>query len=351
MREPDPAAARSADLVSRACIRSTSATTTTAISTCRSQPESTNMNRVLYHEWFPQIMYNHHQTGPAGTVMFAPPFRDPFNYNFDPLIPSQLDLVGAAMHSRFAAEGKPGVTSRARLGLLDLVERRPADDGVLPQHDRAVDGDDRQSDADHDSVHPGTAAAGLEPALSDRTAGMALPAVGRLFSHRELRRLRHRFAEQGELPLQHLSDGQELDRARQPGQLDADAAPGHCRAGGSRRSGRAGGSRDAARWPRRRCGVQVAAARTGDARPARLHPARGPSRLSGRDRVHQCFDQGRRDGASRHRALQRRRQELPGEFLGREVGSGIPPARARHVRASGPPRRHSLSWWPPEPSV
>ncbi|MGH9311409.1 MAG: M14 family metallopeptidase, partial [Vicinamibacterales bacterium] len=77
-----------------------------------SQPESTNMNRVLYHEWFPQIMYNHHQTGPAGTVMFAPPFRDPFNYRFDPLVPAQLDLVAAAMHSRFAAEGKRGVTSR-----------------------------------------------------------------------------------------------------------------------------------------------------------------------------------------------------------------------------------------------
>ena len=77
-----------------------------------SQPESTNMNRVLYIEWFPQIMYNHHQSGPAGTVMFAPPFRDPFNYNFDPLVPAQLDLVGAAMHSRFAAERKPGVTSR-----------------------------------------------------------------------------------------------------------------------------------------------------------------------------------------------------------------------------------------------
>ena len=75
-------------------------------------PESTNMNRVLYTEWYPQIMYNHHQTGPAGTVMFAPPFRDPFNYNFDPLIASELDLVGAAMASRFNSEGKPGVTSR-----------------------------------------------------------------------------------------------------------------------------------------------------------------------------------------------------------------------------------------------
>ncbi len=74
--------------------------------------ESTNMNRVMYKEWFPQIMYNHHQTGPAGTVMFAPPFRDPFNYNFHPLIPAGIDLVGSAMATRFLAEGKPGVTSR-----------------------------------------------------------------------------------------------------------------------------------------------------------------------------------------------------------------------------------------------
>src|SRR5687768_6642975 len=74
--------------------------------------ESTNMNRVMYKEWFPQIMYNHHQTGPAGTVMFAPPFRDPFNYNFHPLIPAGIDLVGSAMATRFLAENKPGVTSR-----------------------------------------------------------------------------------------------------------------------------------------------------------------------------------------------------------------------------------------------
>jgi hypothetical protein len=46
--------------------------------------ETTNISRIMYREWFPQIMYNHHQTGPAGSVMFAPPFRDPFNYNFHP---------------------------------------------------------------------------------------------------------------------------------------------------------------------------------------------------------------------------------------------------------------------------
>ena len=75
--------------------------------------ESTNMNHELYLDWFPQVMYNHHQTGPAGAVLFAPPFRDPFNYNFDPLVPMELDLVGAAMHSRFEAEGKPGATMRS----------------------------------------------------------------------------------------------------------------------------------------------------------------------------------------------------------------------------------------------
>jgi hypothetical protein len=76
------------------------------------QPETINMNRAMYQEWFPQIMYNHHQTGPAGTVMFAPPFRDPMNYNLHSLIMTGLDQVGSAMHARFVAENKPGVTMR-----------------------------------------------------------------------------------------------------------------------------------------------------------------------------------------------------------------------------------------------
>jgi hypothetical protein len=77
-----------------------------------SQAETINMNRVLYREWFPQIVYDHHQSAPDGTAMFAPPFRGPFNYVFDPLIPPSIDLIGAAMHARFAAERKAGVTMR-----------------------------------------------------------------------------------------------------------------------------------------------------------------------------------------------------------------------------------------------
>lgn len=71
-------------------------------------PETANMNRVLYREWFPQIMYNHHQTGPRGGVVFIPPFRDPFNYNYDPLMVMQIEQLGTAMHSRLIAEGKYG---------------------------------------------------------------------------------------------------------------------------------------------------------------------------------------------------------------------------------------------------
>jgi hypothetical protein len=77
------------------------------------QAETENINRVLYHEWFPQILYNHHQSGPAGTVLWSPPLRDPFNYNQDPLLVLGLQTAGIALQTRLAAEGKPGATSRS----------------------------------------------------------------------------------------------------------------------------------------------------------------------------------------------------------------------------------------------
>jgi hypothetical protein len=75
--------------------------------------ETTNMLRVQYREWFPQIIYNHHQTGPRGTIMFVPPFRNPPNHFLDPLIMTSLDQVGSAMHHRFVQEGKGGTTGRS----------------------------------------------------------------------------------------------------------------------------------------------------------------------------------------------------------------------------------------------
>ncbi len=75
--------------------------------------ESANMSRQQYIEWMPQILYNHHQTGPEGTVVAGPPYRDPFNYVYDPLLVTGIDALGAAMSSRLNAEDKPGYTMKS----------------------------------------------------------------------------------------------------------------------------------------------------------------------------------------------------------------------------------------------
>jgi hypothetical protein len=77
------------------------------------QAETENINRVLYHEWFPQILYNHHQSGPAGTVLWSPPLRDPTNYNLHPMLVLGFQSLGAAMHTRLALENMPGATMRS----------------------------------------------------------------------------------------------------------------------------------------------------------------------------------------------------------------------------------------------
>lgn len=74
--------------------------------------ETKNINRILYQTWYPQIVYNHHQSSPAGTIMFIPPFRNPFNYNMDPMTQIGTDLVGTHMHQRLIAEGKRGTAMR-----------------------------------------------------------------------------------------------------------------------------------------------------------------------------------------------------------------------------------------------
>ncbi|MCC7434148.1 MAG: hypothetical protein IT363_05640 [Methanoregulaceae archaeon] len=74
--------------------------------------ETRNMNHQLYQRWYPQVVYNHHQSAPAGTIMFVPPFRNPFNYHFDPMIAIGTDLVGTHMHQRMISEGKRGTAMR-----------------------------------------------------------------------------------------------------------------------------------------------------------------------------------------------------------------------------------------------
>ena len=48
--------------------------------------ESRNVTTQLYQEWFPQIVYNHHQSAPFPARIFVPPFADPANPNIPPRV-------------------------------------------------------------------------------------------------------------------------------------------------------------------------------------------------------------------------------------------------------------------------
>ncbi len=133
------------------------------------QPETAAISRQQFIEWFPHVVYNQHQTGPAGTVLFMAPFRDPFNYNFDPLVPQGIELVGAAIHTRFITEGKPGAVMRGAALVLHVVQWRRSHDDVLPQSDRTTQRDHRKPDADQHPVHPHAAAPERRPAVPDRS--------------------------------------------------------------------------------------------------------------------------------------------------------------------------------------
>jgi hypothetical protein len=76
------------------------------------QTETRNSARQLYDEWFPQIVYNQHQTGPFPSRVFVPPFDDPMNRNIPPLVIRGVNLVGDAMTRRLDQEGKRGAVSR-----------------------------------------------------------------------------------------------------------------------------------------------------------------------------------------------------------------------------------------------
>ncbi len=74
-------------------------------------PESEAVSNILYNEWYPQIIHNHHQTSPAWARIFLPPFSDPVNPNIHPGVTTGVNLVGTAMANRFAMKKMPGVIS------------------------------------------------------------------------------------------------------------------------------------------------------------------------------------------------------------------------------------------------
>ena len=259
--------------------------------------------------------------------MFAPPFRDPFNYVFDPLIPTGIDLVGAAMHARFAAEGKPGVTMRAgatystwwngglrttayfhnQIGLLTETIGSPTPIEIPFVPERQLPSAD------------------LPYPIAPQRWHFRQSIEYSVTANRAVLDVASRYRETLLFNIYRM--GTNCDRARQPRHVDV-----------RRIAARSSPARaDGAATPTSSCDAAAA-------RSARLHPAVGSAGLPDRDEVRGRAAQDRRRRAPRDRARSPSNgTDVSGRLVRREDGAGVPAARARHVRAAGSSRRHSVS--------
>ena len=75
--------------------------------------ETQLITRLLWQEWFPEIVYDVHQQGSNGSRFFIPPFYDPPNPNISPLLLRQVGLIGHKVAADLQAAGFKGVLTNA----------------------------------------------------------------------------------------------------------------------------------------------------------------------------------------------------------------------------------------------
>ena len=77
------------------------------------QIETQLLTRVLYEEWFPEVVYDVHEMGYRGPRFVIPPYFDPVNPNIPPLLQRTLSLIGAQLAFDLTSDGFTGVLSNA----------------------------------------------------------------------------------------------------------------------------------------------------------------------------------------------------------------------------------------------
>ncbi|HEX8180330.1 MAG TPA: M14 family zinc carboxypeptidase [Pyrinomonadaceae bacterium] len=75
--------------------------------------ETQSVTRLLWQEWFPQIVYDVHQQGQTSSRFFVPPFFDPPNPNIAPLLLREVGLIGHKIAADEQAAGLQGVITNA----------------------------------------------------------------------------------------------------------------------------------------------------------------------------------------------------------------------------------------------
>lgn len=74
-------------------------------------PETRNVSRLLFQEWFPQVVYNQHQAPAFPARIFVPPYAEPLNPNIPAAVMEGINSIGGVIKERFARENKPGILS------------------------------------------------------------------------------------------------------------------------------------------------------------------------------------------------------------------------------------------------
>ncbi|MBC7930752.1 MAG: peptidase M14, partial [Rubrivivax sp.] len=75
--------------------------------------ETRALTRLLWKEWFPQLVYDVHQQGPNGSRFFVPPFFDPPNPHIAPLLLREVGLIGHRIAADAQAAGFKGIITNA----------------------------------------------------------------------------------------------------------------------------------------------------------------------------------------------------------------------------------------------
>lgn len=76
--------------------------------------ESRLTAKVLYHDWFPQVVYDQHQMGSNGPRFFVPPYSEPVNPNVLPEIMALTNLFGKYIVFDMIQKGYKGVVTGGR---------------------------------------------------------------------------------------------------------------------------------------------------------------------------------------------------------------------------------------------
>jgi hypothetical protein len=75
--------------------------------------ETRAVTRLLWKEWFPEIVYDIHQQGLTGSRFFVPPFYDPPNPDIAPLLLREVGLIGHKIAADEEAAGFKGVATNS----------------------------------------------------------------------------------------------------------------------------------------------------------------------------------------------------------------------------------------------